>query len=59
MLRMCWRPSGIFWRRSGTAFAGTPQHVMTGRMSTDHPVGNVRADLVGSERGRRHPHHRA
>jgi hypothetical protein len=53
------RHSSIFWRRAGVAFAGTPRHIMTGRISTGHPVGSVRADLVGSERGRRHPHHRA
>jgi hypothetical protein len=38
---------------------GTPNNVMAGRISIGHVVGNMNADLVGSERVRRHPHHRA
>jgi len=50
--------------RAGTAiFFGpglrhAPGNTMTCRISTGHVVGRMTADPVGSERVRRHPHHR-
>jgi hypothetical protein len=49
------RASGVPAR----TIAGTPNPLMTGHISTGQAVGCMSADLVGSERVRRHPHHRA
>jgi hypothetical protein len=47
----------MFFRRCLSA--GTPQQIHDRAKSPDHVVGNMSTDLVGSERVRRHPHHRA
>jgi hypothetical protein len=37
----------------------TPRNIMAERASTGQAVGSMTADLVGPDRVRRHPHHRA
>ena len=50
---------GVSARPALSFFHRHAQQHMAGRMSTGHMVGRMCADPVGSERVRRHPHHRA
>ena len=50
---------GVSVRLPPSQFSDTPCSIMAERTSIGQAVDPMRANLVGSERVRRHPHHRA